>query len=230
MKKVIAYAVLMLVFVLTACGAESETVEVTVEVPVEVTRIVSEVAEVEVTRVVTEVVEVEVTRLFEVEVEVTRVVEVEKLITATPKPTDEIIPTATPTSPPITYEIPVNRISDSLLISMKTVRGDLRDLGGMLDGTSSMSAQRIVEIYDRVNASPTYDVTGENLTVQTAHANYRSAVSIFTTSSRDLALHAKDFLASGADSSSIPFQQWGVARQSINNALDILNPAIESLE
>ena len=56
-----------------ACGGETQTVEVTREVPVEVTKVVTEEVPVEVTKVVTEQVtvteEVEVTKIVEVEVE-----------------------------------------------------------------------------------------------------------------------------------------------------------------
>lgn len=221
MKTVTIFVVFLFSCALISCGGQPESVEVTKIV--EVTRLVPEYIEVEIT------VPVEYTKEVVVrsEVEVTRLVEVEKIITATPLPTEEINPALTPTEQPSPTYISVR---GSLLSSMKAVRENLRDLGGMLDGSGSMSAQSVVEIYDSVEAAPDFNVTGESSTVQAAYTNYRSAISIFLTGSRDLALHARDFLASGAEGSSIPFQQWGVARQSINDALDKLNPAIESLE
>ena len=95
-------ALLFLLVLVVACSAEPETVEVTtiVEVPVEVTRIVEEIAEVDVTRLV----EVEVTREVEVEVdvEVTTIViqTVEKLVTPTHTPTNTPTPGPSPTPTP----------------------------------------------------------------------------------------------------------------------------------
>ena len=229
MRKIASVLALAVRFVVS-CASEPVSVEVTsvvevpivitIEVPVDVTRIVTEFVEVKVT------VPIEVTKevIVTSEVEVTREVVVEKIVTATPTSTAEPSPTkesSAGSNPPA---------SSALLQSMRKVRDLLNEMGGIIDGTGSMSAQRIVDIYDTIASSPEYNVTGSSVAVQNAYSSYRSAISIYTTSARDLALHARDFLASDSDGSSIPFQQWGVARQSINDALNHLNPAIDSLE
>jgi hypothetical protein len=223
MKK--AMVALCVLLALAACSSEPETVEVTrlVEVPVEVTR------QVEVTVEVTHIVEVqsevtrlvEATRLVEVPIEVTRVVTIEEVVTATPRPTPTI---GTQVSDPAVSN-PV-----SLIVAIESVRDDLVEFAGMMDSEGSWSASRIVELYDRIAAAPEFGVAGMSPVEQNAYNNYRSAVANFTLSTRDLAQHARDFLASGEEGSSIPFQQWGPARQAINSALDLLHQALQTLE
>lgn len=233
MKRAIVFVALLFVLALSACSAEPATVEVTRIVTQqpeiwEVTRLVW--VEVPVTRIVEltpEIPEVEDTRIVRIEgkteVEVTRVVE--RVVTATPEPTVEPTPTVEEQA-----SSPVLSTGSGLLSAMKGVRNDLVAFGGMLDGASTWSAQTIVELYDNITGAPEFNVTGESATLQGAYDSYRSAISLFTVNARDLVQHARDFLASGDDSSSVPYQQWGMARQAVNDAQDILNPAIDSLE
>ena len=222
---------LFLLLVAVACAAEPESIEITVEVPVEVpvelpVEVTVEVP-LEVTRIVKEVAEVEVTRLVEVEVDVTRIVTQEKIVTATPTTTVENLPTPAPivqaTSPPTS-------VRDSLLLSMQTMRDALRDLGWMLDSAINLTAERVVAINDLIVASPEYDVTNEDALVQTAYANYRLAIVTFASGSRDLILHARDFIARGETCSVIPQIQCGLARIAIDDALVMIGSGIDSME
>lgn len=69
-----------------------------------------------------------------------------------------------------------------------------------------------------------------NEVVQWAYDCYRQSVSTFLDGVGDLNRGAHLFLDSGRETDRIPFQQWGVARQTINNALAMLIPAIDRLE
>ena len=65
--------------------------------------------------------------------------------------------------------------------------------------------------------------------MQNAYNGYWSAVQIFVSGARDMAQNCRDHIANPSGGS-IPFQQWGVARQNVNDALAVLIPAIDSLE
>lgn len=117
-----------------------------------------------------------------------------------------------------------------LLGSMRAVRTDLERIGGLIDGavaSSFVDCEDIVSTYDRIAGAPFYNgLSGEELS---AHNQYRTSIDIFTNGARDMAQNCRDFISNG-NSGTIPFNQWGRARQSVNDALDVLNPAIASLE
>ncbi len=222
------FVIVLIATVLTACSSEPETIEVT--------RVVRESTEVEVTRQVDVEVtrEVEVTRLVEVtkevevpvEVEVTRIVE--QVVTATPEPTAEL--KATEEVAPADESVPAPSVT--MLQAMYNVRSDLQSFGGYIDAAlrgDSVPCNTTVEIYDRVANAPTFS-TGGNPAVENAYNNYRHAISIFVTGSRDLAQNCRDLIAGTNTQGTIPFQQWGLSRQSVNDALDALHTAIQILE
>jgi hypothetical protein len=127
---------------------------------------------------------------------------------------------------------PAGSSSGSLLQAMRSAKTDMERLGGLIDGalsSGSIDCQDVVNTYDRVANAPTFNVAGSGAAVQNAYNNYRAAISTFANGARDMAQNCRDFLASGGGGS-IPFQQWGLARQRINDALTILNPAIESID
>lgn len=210
-----------LILLVAACGSTQQAPPMTpetVEVPVtvEVTRFIEVEKEivVEVTRIVVETV-IETVEV-EIPVEVTRIVEVE--VTPTPEPTEE----ASTTSRVVT----TSGFSDStLLTSMETVRTKLLDLGGMLDGRT-LYCDTWIERHDAIANMPTYDTSYANDTSKWAYEQYRSAINTFVFESKDLTTNARESCVPG---SSIPFQQWGTARQGINHAIDILQPAIKEL-
>jgi hypothetical protein len=233
MKRTLGIVILLSLLVLVACSAGPETVEVTRVVPsiVEVTRIVTEVEEVEVTRLIEVPVEIPVEVPVTTEVEVTRLVEVEIIVTAVVFPT--ATPSATPTAMPPTAAGQPSTTGSSLLQAMINVQSNLVTFGGFVDAAvrgDSIPCSETVATYDRVATAPEFNVAGSNATMQNAYNNYRAAVSVFTTSARDMTQNCRDFLAGGSTSTSIPFQQWGAARQGVNDAQDLLNPAIQSLQ
>jgi hypothetical protein len=227
-----------LVVLLVAAGCTSppptpetviETVVHTREVPV--TRVVQVTNQIEVTRLVEVTREVEVTRLLEV----TRLVEmtVERVVTATPEPTPTPLPpTEVPPTPipvPTVPSVPVA----ALLDSMQTAREDMRNFAGLIDVAlreGYISCQQVVDLYAKIVNAPTYDVSAGSPVVQNAYGAYRAAIDIFATGARDMNQNCSDFLASGGSGTGIPFQQWGMARDQVDEALKILDPAIESLQ
>jgi hypothetical protein len=195
---------------------------------------------------VTQIVEVPVTQIVEVEVEVTRPVEVtrevtrqveitrivrltvERLVTATPEPTPIPEPTATRIAATAVPAVPTAQ----LLASMRTARQDMERFGGLIDVAlrdGYIDCQEVVDLYAKIAASPTYDVSRGSDAVRNAYNSYRTAIDVFVSGARDLNQNCRDFLASGGGGG-IPFQQWGVARQQVNQALSILIPAIESIQ
>jgi len=207
-----------------------ETIEETVVVEMPVT------VEVLVTQEVIQ--ELEVTREVMVEVEVTRIVE--QIVTATPAPTEP--PTATPTTAP-TYTPasqvapqptapPVASVAEQLLTAMQTARDQMLSFGGMIDqaiGQGFIDCQEVVNVYDAIAAAPTFNVAGTSQTTQFGYGAYRQAIDVFANGTWDMTQNCRDFLVNPSGGS-IPFQQWGAARQAVNNATDILSPAISSME
>ncbi|MCB0009754.1 MAG: hypothetical protein KDE04_24985, partial [Anaerolineales bacterium] len=144
----------------------------------------------------------------------------------TPRPTNTPAVTLTPT-PTATS----NSIRGSLLYTMQVARNNMVQFGGLIDqavNSGSIDCSVVVSLYETISRSPTYGTAGEGTTVVNAYNAYRSAITTFTNGARDMTQNCRDFLASGG-AGSIPFQQWGVARQQVNVALDTINPAIQSL-
>jgi len=207
------------------------TVEVTTEVEatrkVEVTREIEITQEVEVTREV----EVEVTR--EVEVEVTRLVE--QVVTATPTPTLEATATPAATNTPTPRPIVPTATPDVtsvLLDAMRATRSNIESFGGLIDtalGVGVISCQEVVNLYDATIAAPTFDVSGSPDPVRNAYSGFRASVDTFAAGAFDMAQNCREFLAD-PKGGTIPRQQWALARLRVNEALDILIPAITSME
>ena len=204
---------------------------VIVEMPVTVEVVVTEeiVQEIEVTREV----------MVEVEVEVTRVVE--QVITATPEPTEP--PTATPIPEPTSTPAPqaaapqptsppVASVEDQVVVAMRLTRDRMLSFGGMIDtalGSGFIDCNDVVNTYDAVANAPAFDVAGTSQLIQFGYGAYREAIQVFSTGAWDMAQNCRDFLANPSGGG-IPFQQWGAARQNVNNATDILSPALEAVE
>ena len=139
-------------------------------------------------------------------------------------------PPAGATTVPAPPPPPATNVNDDLLASMKSVRRDITNMGGMIDNavnTGYVNCQNVIDTYVRVRDAPSYsNLSGVAVS---AHTDYRSAINTFTNGARDMYQNCVDFIASGGGGS-IPFQQWGRARQSVDQALAVLNPAIERLE
>ncbi|GJM42995.1 MAG: hypothetical protein DHS20C20_32770 [Ardenticatenaceae bacterium] len=225
----------LLLFV--ACASEPVEVTRVVENDVEVTKIVEVTREVdrevEVTREVE--VPVEVTTEVEIEVEVTRIVEVE--VTAVPTQTPTPLPTNTPAptassqesaAPPPAAE---PNLEETLLNTMLQTRTNMQNFGGMIDtalNSGGISCVAVVETYDNIVLAPTLDVSGASPTAQGAYASYRAAIDVFGNGARDMAENCRTAITNNSGTS-IGFQQWGLARQQVNDAIDIIHPAIQSL-
>ena len=234
LKVRIVFAASIALLLLAACGtATPPAAPPPVEVPVtvEVTRIVEVQAEVtvevpvEVPVEVTRIVEVQAEVTVEVPVEVTRLVEV----TATPEPTPTPEPTAVPAPTTTAANGNTNQtagFSDAnLLDSMNTLRSNLLELGGMLD-SRMVYCDVWLEKFDRIAGLPTYDTTNANDTSKWAYGQYRAAIDTFKAAANDMTQNARNNCQRGG---SIPYQQGGMARQGINQATDILQPAIKAL-
>ena len=138
------------------------------------------------------------------------------------------------TTPPDSGEQPpVGPSSSSLLQTMQAVHGDFASFGGLIDVAlreGIIDCGIVVSSYDRIAGAPIIDVSGSSAVAQNAHAGYRAAVVTFTDGARDMAQNCRDFLAAPDAGGGIPFQQWGLARQRVNDASDILHQALQSLE
>ncbi len=238
MKYTMVIAVFLGALFFVACTPEPVAVTriVEVEKPVEVTR------EVEITRVVEVEKSVEVTREVETEVEVTREIEVTRLVevevevTAVPTETPPPPPTNTPapasqSSPPPT-EAPSASVEEELLQAMTAARNNMQSYGGLIDAalrTGVISCQDVVDTYDRVAFAPTFDVAAASGEAQYAYGAYRAAIDVFSNGARDMTENCREFLANPQSGGGIGRQQWGLARQEVNTAVDTIHPGIQSL-
>jgi hypothetical protein len=89
--------------------------------------------------------------------------------------------------------------------------------------------QSISTNYEVVLGYPTYDIANASPVVQYAYNSYRQAIEIIRSTNKDLYSFCIDWLAN-KDDRTIPFQTWGLARQGVNDALGVLEPAIAVLE
>lgn len=140
-------------------------------------------------------------------------------------------PTQPPAAAPAPTQPPAN-ITGALLQAMRSAKTDLERMGGLIDhaiNVGSIDCNDVVNTYDRIANAPTFNVSGASVTVRNSYDSYRQAIAIFANGGRDMAQNCRDFLANPSGGS-IPFQQWGTARQSVNDALDRLNPAINNLQ
>jgi len=219
MKHIIYIVMILGALFLAACAPE----------PVEVTRVVEVEKSVEVTRTVE--IEVEVTR----EIEVTRLVEVEVEVTAVPTETPTPAPTNTPapsqSNPPPT-EAPSASVEEELLQAMTAARNNMQSYGGLIDAalrTGVISCQDVVDTYDRVAFAPTFDVSTASGEAQYAYGAYRASIDTFTNGARDMTENCREFLDNPQSGGGIGRQQWGLARQEVNTAVDTIHPGIQSL-
>jgi hypothetical protein len=148
--------------------------------------------------------------------------------TDTPEPTDTLAPTATFTNtfapvtlaPTATFTSP----APDFLTIVTTVKRQVEGFGGLIDGALGqgfIDCQDVVNQYLTIAGAPQFDPGGLAGPYQT----YRAAVDLFAAKSHDIYQNCADFLANPSGGS-IPFQQWGAARQSVNEAVDLLRQAI----
>ena len=234
------YSMVFSMLLLVACSAEVVEVTREVEKEVEVTRIVELIQEVEreveVTRIVEITQEVEVTREFQV----TRVVEVEVTAVPTPTPVSTATPVPTPTNTPLPPSADTNASAqptsagseEALLNAMIGTRTGMQNFGGMIDAalrSGFISCEDVVNTYDNVVFSPTFDLTNASPAAQNAYGGYRAAIEIFRAGAFDMADNCRTAVANPGTGTTIGHQQWGLARQQVNAAVDTIHPAIQSL-
>ena len=228
----------LLVALLAGCGSSQDAVDLAVcqtqiAVPTNTLAVVTvvETVTVETTR------EISVTRKVEIEVEVTRevtrLVEVERIVTATSTPTLEPTstptPTNTPSQPPPTVP-PATTSRTTLLAAMRTTREDIGTCGYLIDEALDrgyIHCQEVVDTYNRVMDAPVFSNLPSDL--QPAHSSYRVAIDIVRNEGFDLAGLCQD-LVDGKRDQPISSFVWSRARAAVNDALDVLEPAIISLE
>ncbi len=154
--------------------------------------------------------------------------------TDTPAPTDTSeptntstpVPTATNTFVPVTLAPTATFTSPApdFLAIVTTVKRQVEGFGGMIDGALGqgfINCEDVVNQYLTIAGAPQFDPGGLAGPYQT----YRAAVDLFSARSHDIYQNCADFLADPSGGS-IPFQQWGAARQSVNEAVDLLRQAI----
>ena len=114
---------------------------------------------------------------------------------------------------------------------MTAVRQMMFNYGGQIDAAlrgDGVYCDQIVGIYDTISAAPDRDVSAWTADEQNAYAIYRASMSTFLEGTWDMTNSCHDFL-SGASDRDIPFQQWGLARQTVNEAVDIMHQAFVKL-
>ena len=88
----------------------------------------------------------------------------------------------------------------------------------------------ILNHYESIIVYPTYDVSHASPSVQSAYDNYGQAIAIVTSSNRDLYQNCLDWLAKGSPQEYISSLTWMTARQGVDQALQLIIPAINLLE
>jgi len=150
--------------------------------------------------------------------------------TPTQTPTETPTPTLTPTLTPTA--VPTPNIIAALLQAMRNTRRQIEEYGGLIDiatETRLIPCQQTVDLYDAIVNAPVFSVPAKDEVTQYAYNCYRQAIDIFAGGARDMTENCRAWLAD-PQPGVIPFQQWGLARQKVNDALSILIPAVERLE
>ena len=150
--------------------------------------------------------------------------------TPTQTPTETPTPTPTPTSTPTA--VPTPNVTAVLLQTMRSTRRQIEEYGGLIDiatETRLIPCQQTVDLYDAIVNAPVFSVPAKDEVTQYAYNCYRQAIDIFAGGARDMTENCRAWLAD-PQPGVIPFQQWGLARQKVNDALSILIPAVERLE
>lgn len=232
------FSCVLLAVLFTGCGASQDAVDLSVcrtrvAVPTSTPAVVTIVETVTVETIREIPVTIEVEKVVEVTREVTRLVEVERIVTATPtntpEPTSTPLPTNTPQAPP-----PVVQSSGtskaSLLTAMNTAREDIGSYGYIIDQAMNygyIDCWDVVDTYNRVASAPEFGSLSADL--QQAYNSYRAAIGIIRDDGYDLVGLCQDLMSGKRDQPISKFV-WSRARTSVNDALNVLEPAIRSLE
>jgi len=166
-------------------------------------------------------------------IEATNTPEPSNTPTITPSPSNTPLPTATSTPRPTAT--PQVNMSELLLAQMTLLRSKIQDIGGIMDSalrSGQVDCASGVPIYDEVLAYPAFDVSGEMELVKNAYDVYREVLLFFEDRGKDLMGTCRHIIATpeeGNGLSRIPIVQGLNARRAVNQATDMLQPAILSL-
>lgn len=117
--------------------------------------------------------------------------------------------------------------------AMRCTRKQMERFGGVIDqavDTGKLNCQKTVDIYDSITDMPTFEVSGSDALAQYAYDSYRQSIDIFSTNAEGMVENCRHWLSDPYEDGTIPFQQWGLARKTVNESLEILIPAIERFE
>ncbi len=150
-------------------------------------------------------------------------------LTAAPSPTPTATLAPTLTRPPVTLQPAATSAppTPDFLATAAIVKMQIEGFGGLIDEALQqgyIDCQNVVNQYTAIFNAPTLNVPGD---LAGAYQLYSDGVNIFTTKARDLNQNCVDFMANPSGDE-IPFQQWGLARQGVNEAVDKLRQAITS--
>lgn len=213
--------------------ARPPIVEVT-EKTIEVTRIVEVPVEMEVTRLVeveaTVEVVVEVTRV--VEVEITSTPEPTQTPTATAIATATPVPQPTAVQEQNNNQgssgTSSGDINADVLAHLEYVKSRLDDYRSNLGGP--INCQVEIGIVDELTAIRQFNLSAATPETQNAYNNYVSGITVFQQGVTDLDTHCRDFLAENSHSSNqVTGDKYGFALNGVEDAITILRSAIQSL-
>jgi hypothetical protein len=112
------------------------------------------------------------------------------------------------------------------LTTVASTKRQMEVFGGIMDiaanGGGSVDCHEVVKVHDAVVNALSFNVASQ---LAGAYQLYRSGVDNFAAKTRDMDQNCQTFLA-GGNSGGIPFQQWGPARQGVNESVDLLRQAI----
>jgi hypothetical protein len=112
------------------------------------------------------------------------------------------------------------------LTTVAGIKRQMEIFGGIIDiaanGDGTVDCQQVVNVHDAVVNAPNFSVPGP---LAGAYQLYRNGVGNFATKTNDMYLNCQS-VVNGGTSGGIPPQQWQLARQGVNEAVDMLRQAI----
>lgn len=112
------------------------------------------------------------------------------------------------------------------LVVVQNIKSELGNFGWIIDQattqTGYVDCNDVVYRYTVIVGAPTWDVVPE---LANPYGLYRAAIDTFASGAKDMYQNCADFLVNPTGGS-IPNQQWGPARQSVDNAMVLIKQAI----
>ena len=110
-------------------------------------------------------------------------------------------------------------------MTLLATRRAMEEFGGMIDialGQGWVDCEEVVLRFDTLAAAPSLTVAAGDAAAVEGHALYRQAIGVFTAGAKDMTQNCRDLIANQG-AGDIPFQQWGLARLRVNEAIELLN-------